>query len=215
MNSQLARQMPKLIDDLTSKGWAALPLAFSRSECLALIETLESRYSADEFHIAKIGRGANEISRQDVRSDSTLWLEKDDAQASVQAWLLAIDEVRVSLNQALFIAAVDFNSHFSCYEIDGFYQKHLDKFQGKSTRVLSIILYLNEGWITGDHGELLIYEQLNSQKLEASIKPEMGTLVIFDSETVTHEVRRTNRRRLSVTGWLTRWGGDPIHSPSN
>ncbi|RYZ88370.1 MAG: 2OG-Fe(II) oxygenase, partial [Proteobacteria bacterium] len=114
------------------------------------------------------------------------------------------------LNEALFISAIDFHSHFSCYEIDGFYLKHLDKFQGKSTRVLSIILYLNEDWLDGDDGELLIYEQLDSLKLEASIKPEMGTLVIFDSETVTHEVRRTKRRRLSVTGWLTRWGGEPI-----
>lgn len=204
MDKLLELQMPKLLENLAAKGWAELPLAFSRSTCLALIDVLEERYTRRIFHAAKIGHGVDETSRIDIRSDSTLWLEKDDKQQAVQEWLGAIEELCLVLNQAFFFSTVDFNSHFSCYEIGAFYLRHLDRFQEKSVRVLSVMLYLNDQWHESDEGELLIYEDGTEERVQASIKPEMGTLVIFDSNTISHEVRATKRRRLSVTGWMTR-----------
>lgn len=147
------------------------------------------------------------MQRPDVRSDSIHWLEKDDPRLPVQAWLKEVEDLRLILNEAFFLSVNEYNGHFACYEVGASYEKHRDRFRGKATRVLSVILFLNEDWDQDDDGELLVYDLIDPSILTATIKPEQGTIVIFESETILHEVRRTKRRRLSLSGWLTRSSG--------
>ena len=204
MDRLLELQIPRLIESLGEQGWVELTEAFSRRQCQQLLATLEERYVDGRFREARIGQGSNEVLRADIRSDTIEWIEKDDPQISVQTWLKEVDELRCLLNEAFFLSTETYECHFSCYEIGGAYQKHYDRIRGKSTRVLSIILFLNENWQDEDDGRLLIYESKDPKKLAATIKPELGTLLIFDSDKIPHEVQVTKRRRLSLTGWLTR-----------
>lgn len=59
---------------------------------------------------------------------------------------------------------------------------------------------LNENWKVEDGGELRIH-QFNSNQ---HISPTQGKTVFFKSDELEHEVLITNKRRMSVTGWLKR-----------
>lgn len=207
MDNLLTQQLPRLLKLLKDKGWVELPNAVPQSACRDLRAVLEERYADCAFRSAEIGQGKERMQRPDVRSDSIHWLEKDDPRLPVQAWLKEVEDLRLILNEAFFLSVNEYNGHFACYEVGASYEKHRDRFRGKATRVLSVILFLNEDWDQDDDGELLVYDLIDPSILTATIKPEQGTIVIFESETILHEVRRTKRRRLSLSGWLTRSSG--------
>ena len=73
----------------------------------------------------------------------------------------------------------------------------VDRFGNDSSRVLSFIFYLHEEWAAGDGGELVIHGNK-----EIVIPPHPGSLVVFLSEGLTHEVKPCNRERRSFTGWM-------------
>lgn len=45
---------------------------------------------------------------------------------------------------------------------------------------------------------------------ELDVLPEAGTLVLFLSADLPHEVLPATRERLSLTGWLRRRGNSPL-----
>jgi SM-20-related protein len=111
-----------------------------------------------------------------------------------------MEMLRVGINRRLFLGLFDYECHFARYAPGSFYKKHVDAFRGRSNRVLSTVFYLNPQWGSADGGELLIYS--GDGQVEASVKPTMGTLVVFLSETVPHEVLPAARLRHSIAGWF-------------
>jgi SM-20-related protein len=61
-----------------------------------------------------------------------------------------------------------------------------------------MIMYLNEDWKEADGGELCIHHADHEQ----NIAPQNRKSVFFKSRELQHEVLRTNKPRMSVTGWL-------------
>jgi SM-20-related protein len=99
-----------------------------------------------------------------------------------------------------FTGITDYEFHYSLYETGSFYKKHLDQFKNNSNRQFSMISYLNADWLEADGGQLLIHSEGGQQKID----PVQGRTVFFKSDDLEHEVLVTNKRRLSVTGWLKR-----------
>ena len=66
--------------------------------------------------------------------------------------------------------------------------------------MISVVLYLNEGWTDADGGQL----RLHLAGGPRDVLPELGTFVIFRSDTVPHEVLPAARPRYSLTGWYRR-----------
>ena len=66
--------------------------------------------------------------------------------------------------------------------------------------MLSVVAYFNPGWLPEDGGELDMYRE---DELEPFLRvtPAFGTLVVFLSEELPHEVRAANRHRYSIAGW--------------
>jgi 2OG-Fe(II) oxygenase superfamily len=104
-------------------------------------------------------------------------------------------------------------------EIGAYYAMHVDAFQQRGTkhRLVSLVLYLggldDEKWETERHGGALrIYtaggiigpteEFVAEDDVYVDISPYPGTLVIFDSVTVQHEVLPVHRKRICVVGWF-------------
>ena len=112
-----------------------------------------------------------------------------------------MDSLREGLNQRLYMGLFDFESHFAVYHPGQFYKKHIDALKGRSNRMLSSVLYLNDKWENQSGGELLIY---NSEQAEPLIKvpPQMGTMAIFLSEEFPHEVLTAKNTRYSIAGWF-------------
>ena len=75
-----------------------------------------------------------------------------------------------------------------------------------SRRAVSFICYLNEpGWSSSDGGALRVHRGGDSADDEGGVAdflPESGSLVLFDSLAVEHEVLPTHRERTCLIGWF-------------
>ncbi|MBD2857376.1 2OG-Fe(II) oxygenase [Spongiibacter sp. KMU-158] len=154
-----------------------------------------------EFRSAGIGRSGDFQKNRFVRSDEIHWFTgADELERDYLDWM---ESLREAMNRRLFLGLFDYECHFARYAPGAFYKKHLDAFQGRTNRVLSTVTYLNPGWTVADGGQLLIYDKRDGEEqVVDSILPLMGTLVVFLSDRVPHEVVVAHRQRYSIAGWF-------------
>ena len=151
------------------------------------------------FHAAQIGRGVAKQQINSIRSDVIDWLNTDNS--TDNAYLACMEELRLGLNESLFLGLFDYESHYAIYgEGDG-YAKHSDVLQGKKNRILTTVLYLNEDWHACDGGELVVFEETGNTVI-ATVNPTFGTMIIFLSEYFPHEVLLSHATRRSIAGWF-------------
>ena len=181
-------------DAFAAAGFAVWPGFLAAGEVRELAATARAQLAAGEFRPAAIGRGDARQRRSDIRGDDIRWL---DALPHGERF----DAVREAVNAATYLGLFELEAHFARYPIGAFYRRHRDVFAGQDgERVVSMVLYLNEGWGDGDGGELRLYLDEGAR----DVKPEGGTLVAFLSERFEHEVLPAKRERLSLTGWFRR-----------
>lgn len=199
-----------LANALSQRGYAVLPEALPPTLASSLF--LRVSALADEaFRAAGVGREGGFQLNPFVRSDQIRWMSASDpAEKAYLAWM---ETLRQALNQRLFMGLFDYEGHFARYQPGAFYKKHLDAFKGRSNRVLSTVFYLNPGWQESDGGQLLIYGDAN--QVVARVTPLLGTLVVFLSDAVPHEVLAAKRTRYSIAGWFRVNGsiGDQLDPP--
>lgn len=195
----MLKDQASLIEALATQAWVVVPEFLEAEQVLQLRTQALSQYASGSFTPANIGQGSNKTIDTEIRRDAILWLE-DHETGAVSEFLNWLTELRLALNQALFLSLVETELHFAVYPQGGFYRKHIDNFRGRSARLITVILYLNQTWQPQEGGELRLY--LDDQTLD--IAPEPGKLVLFLSERFEHEVLPTRQERLSLTGWLRR-----------
>lgn len=188
-----------IIEVLADQGWIVLPEFLDAEQVKCLREQALRRYRAGNFAQASVGQGSQKVVHTGIRRDVVLWLE-DNETGAVAEFLTWLADLRSELNRELFLNLVEAEIHFAVYPQGGFYRKHIDNFRGRSARLVTVILYLNQAWQPRDGGELRLY--LEDRALD--ISPEAGKLVLFLSERFEHEVLPTEKERLSLTGWLRR-----------
>lgn len=189
-----------LIDDLVRRGYAVSPGYFPLPLVRALRDEARLRDSHGEFQLAGIGRRQDHQRDERVRSDRTCWL---NASTLAQCQLLEeMEQLREQVNRELFLGLFELESHFAIYGPGDFYQRHLDAFNGNNGRILSTVLYLNEGWQSECGGRLRIWPAPDSQTVVTEVEPRAGTLVCFLSEKIPHEVLAATRERYSIAGWF-------------
>ncbi len=194
-----AGRLDTLADALIERGWWADPNGLEPAMLKALQAELQELMEADRLERAGIGRELDFQLAGSVRRDSIVWLNR---QRPVQALFLDVMEaLRLRLNRSLFLGLFEFEGHFAHYPEGGFYKRHYDSFRGAANRLVSVVVYLNDGWQPGDGGELAIYRD-DQPEPETLIEPRGGTLVVFLSEEVPHEVLPTQRPRSSIAGWF-------------
>lgn len=163
--------------------------------------------SKSELKPAGIGRENRELNAE-IRGDSIHWLDAEQATAAQQIYFTQMEQLRLSLNQTLYLGLFGLESHLAIYPEGAFYKPHLDCFanadQSKPQRKISCIVYLNQHWQADDGGELRLY--LNAENAEQAsyldVAPLCGRAVIFLSDTFYHEVLPAKRERISLTGWF-------------
>ena len=188
-----------IADDIAARGYSIVTLPFSHSLLLALQQRAQT-LGDEVLHTAGIGRGSAQQYNSAVRRDKTLWLSEENAiDARYLAWLNAL---RHGINERLFLGLFDVEAHYARYNQGDFYQKHVDALRGKSNRMLSSVLYLNDNWQTQSGGELVLYEADNTEHVLTHIMPTLGTLVLFLSEQFPHEVLPAQQVRHSIASWF-------------
>jgi SM-20-related protein len=149
---------------------------------------------------AGTGNEAKFVRNEKVRSDVIYWLDKSHNNFYETEFLKHIEAFITYLNESCYVGITSYEFHYSLYEKGSFYLKHMDQFQDNSSRAFSMICYLNDNWKMEDGGELCIHQVGRNQH----ISPILGKTVFFKSDELEHEVLITNKRRMSVTGWLKR-----------
>lgn len=184
-----------LASGLERSGYVVQPDGLPPDVARTLIDYAH-RIDADDYHAAGVGRGVVQQRNRFVRRDRIHWM--DDRLAALAPWRQWTEALRNHLNRQLFLGLFSFESHLAHYRPGDFYRTHVDAFRGEANRVVSLVCYLNEHWIEGDGGELV----LHTAQGPVTVLPVCRTVVLFLSEEFPHEVKPARRDRFSVTGWF-------------
>ncbi|GAB5464949.1 MAG: 2OG-Fe(II) oxygenase family protein [Candidatus Kapaibacteriales bacterium] len=187
-----------LIDGLVNENYAYQYDFFERALLLALKDDLLELYEDGALNPAGIGKRFDYERNLKVRGDKILWLSKSN-NAIQKEFLEEIEGFISYMNRTCYTNLNDYEFHYTVYKPGSFYRRHLDQFRSDRGRQFSLVTYLNEDWKTEDGGQITLY--LDESK-ELELLPNMGTSVIFKSDEVEHEVKQTNKHRLSIAGWL-------------
>ena len=183
-----------LIEALSTQGW------YIWDDFLTLEHIKDIKQSIPQtLSHARIGNGELLAENKAIRGDKIIWLTSDMGEPIV-VYMDKMEQLRQALNQALYLGLCDFETHYCCYPSGAFYKQHVDNFQGKGSRKITTVLYLNEQWQSGDGGELAIYNMDNSPLI--TVEPIAGRLIVFISENFPHEVLTTQIERHSIAGWF-------------
>ena len=184
----------RIADALVSRGSAILPASLPADVAADLQARLDA-LDETAFRPAAIGRGRDTQKNRFVRNNRISWLDDSDRERAWDRWT---ESLRCHLNRELYLGLFSFESHFTRYDEGDFYRRHGDSLRGERNRVLSGVTFMNSGWLPDQGGELVLYHDDGSSTL---VTPEAGTLVIFLSEEVPHEVLTTHRTRYGLAGW--------------
>jgi SM-20-related protein len=196
-------KMDAVVADLADKGWSVIPNFMAPAAVAALRVECQARSGQGLFHRAGVGRGQADVISA-VRGDAIQWIEADDPQPAVRAYLETAEALRTRVNREFFLGLAELEAHFAVYPPGAFYKKHLDRFRDDDRRSLTIIVYLNEQWHEDDGGQLRVWTDLSGEGPPFDVLPEGGTLVAFLSDRFWHEVLPARRQRMALTGWFKR-----------
>ncbi len=187
---------------LSEHGWMSLDARSRLGENLlaALKQEVEILDRTDAMKKAGIGRGNDLVRDRSVRRDKIAWLQ--GVTAPQAALFEFFETIRQGLNQRLFLGLKRFEAHYATYHPGDFYKRHLDSFRGRASRVVSLVLYLNEDWQAADGGALQVFNRDNDQEVCGTVLPEAGRMALFMSEEIPHEVLPANRTRYSLACWF-------------
>lgn len=183
---------------LRERGWQIVPGFLASDIVAALAAECRALDAAAALSAAATGRGIRAASA--LRGDRTRWF--DDAAlspAQLEYWN-AMQTLRERLNRRLLLGMETLEAHYALYPAGAGYARHRDRFRDSDARVLSSVVYLNGDWQTGDGGALRLY--LPDGPID--VPPLGGTLALFLSDEIEHEVMPARRERLSIAGWFRR-----------
>ena len=187
------------VDQLARSGVAVVRDFLPGPGIAALRDEALGRDARGDLQRAGVGRAATRMVRDDIRGDRILWLDDGSPTPAQRALQLALESLRTAVNRELGLGLWSFEGHYALYPPGARYARHRDRFRDDDARVVSCILYLNDGWRAGDGGALRLHLADGQTR---DLLPEGGTLVAFLAARFEHEVLPATRPRLAVAGWF-------------
>nr|WP_231701642.1 2OG-Fe(II) oxygenase [Halopseudomonas salegens] len=206
MSVPLPEPFQVVADDLVARGWSVLADSLPDALVAQLAGQCRALWQADDLTPAAIGRGSEQQVVPERRGDYTRWLDDCPPHAAQDDYLLWMDVLRLTLNRSLFLGLDTFETHYALYPPGAGYERHLDRFQDNPLRTVSVVSYLNQQWQPGDGGELRLYLPEGVR----DVAPRAGTLVVFLSDLIEHEVLPARCDRASLVGWFRRRPDNPL-----
>lgn len=203
-----APNLDAIIANIAEHGFCVMDNFLDEVTCNMLAYEADALKQSAAMKQAGIGREHLALN-QEIRSDSIYWLDESTASNAQQAYFKQMEQLRLSLNQHLYLGVFGLESHLATYPVGAFYKRHLDCFASqdasKPQRKISCIVYLNQHWKAEDGGQLRLYlneSDARHQEKYIDIEPITGRIVVFLSDTYYHEVLPARRERKSLAGWF-------------
>jgi SM-20-related protein len=198
MDEKLLSKFDAIADGIATDGIAVVDNFLKSEEVKAICEEDEFKNGLLRFKKAGIGKALDKQINESIRGDYIQWIDPAKTSAPIKIYLDRLSQLRMFLNQSLFLSLKDFEVHQTIYPAGSFYKRHLDQFKKDDHRKLSVICYLNENWKEEDGGQLRVY----FRDVSKDFFPLAGRLICFRSDLLEHEVLPTERPRMSLTGWM-------------
>lgn len=147
---------------------------------------------------ARIGQNNDQHKATKIRSDMIYWMDKSHENVFEQEFLALMEDLILYLNKTCYAGINAYEFHYALYEEGAAYGRHKDRFRNDSDRQYSVVNYLNTDWAEKDGGLLLLYKDEGTQM----VIPMAQTTVFFKCDEMEHEVTKSKRSRMSITGWL-------------
>lgn len=199
-HDKIAALNARIADDLYVQGWSVCTDYVPEDLRAALLTDLAAQEEAGRLTLAAVGRDTTQTVETTIRNDRTLWLAGRDAAPA--AYLDLMGRLRLDLNRRLILGLFEYEAHYARYDAGGFYRKHVDALHGERNRVVSTVTYLTPDWAESDGGHLVLYDAVDQDRAIARVLPAAGTLAVFLSEEIPHEVLPPARPRNSIAGWF-------------
>jgi SM-20-related protein len=194
----LNNSFDELIDSYIANHIGIAENFLGRALALCLCINLEYLIAGKQLSPARTGNEVVPLLDNTVRGDKIYWLDRLHNNAAENVFFDLMDGFVAHLNSTCFTGITGYEFHYTLYEPGSFYKKHLDQFKNNGSRQYSMVMYLNENWVTPDGGELCVYQNGDTEL----ISPMNGKSVFFKSSELAHEVLLCNKARMSITGWL-------------
>ena len=191
------------MDTLATHNYVIVDEFISQDLFRTIMDYFREMESRDKLQKAGIGSSGEFQIKSAVRGDFIHWLNRD-VDTALNPFFGLMDELNENLRRYCYLSLSDSEFHIAKYPAGSHYNRHLDQFQERSNRQITVLMYLNENWKPGDGGELKIYRESDEGETEILVEPIARRLLLFKSDCVEHEVLTTNVPRYSLTGWLLR-----------
>lgn len=198
-----SEDMDTIAAALQQRSWAKVAEFLPPADVAALAAECRLLDARAQLQAAATGRRARPAAppaAAALRGDRTCWFDPAAPTPPQQIYGSAMETLRVGLNRRLLFGLEALDAHYALYPPGTGYARHRDRFRDDDARVLSSVLYLNQDWGSGDGGELRLH--LADGALD--VLPQGGTLMLFLSAEIEHEVLPARRERLSIAGWFRR-----------
>ncbi|KAL3793119.1 hypothetical protein HJC23_005621 [Cyclotella cryptica] len=220
------------IDTLSNKGYVVIPNFLPRDVVDELRDDILRLRSGGAFREAKIGQDSTNNLNKSIRIAETCFIGRNRPELASISGSDSIRDRESGLYDildGLCGSLADLCSKESGARLDnsltellyvyypsgGFYRRHRDAIPNSASvlRKYSLLLYLNrEGWSPqSDAGQLRVHLDGGGDEVPEGVNPNFvdvdpfgGTLVLFKSELIPHEVLDTNSERFAVVGWYNR-----------
>jgi len=187
------------IDVLADQDYVVIDDFISPELYRTIMHFFQAVEADDRLKKAGVGRSGELQIKEAIRGDFIYWLDHEKDRDLLPFFEL-MDDLNQKLRRYCYLNLSDSEFHIAKYPAGSHYSKHLDKFQDRSNRQITVLIYLNENWKPGDGGELKIYRE----EKNVLVEPIARRLLLFKSASVEHEVLKTRIPRYSLTGWLLR-----------
>lgn len=197
--SNLFQHQANIHLSLEEKSWVHQQKFVDDDLCDYLSENLQARGEALQMSGASIGKGYSKNFDESIRKSFVSWIDDWQSTESLDRIHKILNEIMISLNRYFFLSMKRFESQFAIYELGDFYKLHLDQHLHSTSRQVSCILYLND---CPKGGELILYNKNSTSEIAEIIQPKRGSLVLFFSGQIYHEVKCVQSTRYSLTTWF-------------
>lgn len=190
------------MDELALNDYVIVDDFISNNLFSTIMDFFHEKEQNDQLKKAGIGSSGEFQVNTSIRGDFIYWLDRVRDE-KLEPFFGLMDELIQALRKFCFLSLSGSEFHIAKYPEGSHYNRHLDQFNERSNRQITVLIYLNEQWKAGDGGELKIYKNYE----EILVEPIARRLLLFKSDSIEHEVLTTNVPRYSLTGWL-------LHQPA-
>lgn len=205
--TRVACAAPALRDiaaDFAEQDWAVKGNFLDGQRWREMATEARQLWDQGSFRKAGVGQRSAQRLQEDIRGDYSLWLDAQQTPVACRFAAEELEALRAALNKGLYLGLFEFEGQLAVYPPGASYQRHVDQLRGSAARRVSVVFYLNDGWQMADGGELCLYPPDFASHADrcVTVPPVGGTLAVFGSAAMPHEVRPANRPRFSLSGWF-------------